>query len=478
MSRVGSATARTFDALHNRNYRLYFLGQIVSISGTWMQSVAQAWLVLKLTGSSVALGSVLAVQFLPMLVLGPWGGVIADRVDKRRMLVGTQLAAGTLALTLGLLTATGAVRLWMVFALAFGLGLVNVVDNPTRQSFVMEMVGAERVTNAVSLNSVVVNGARVVGPAIAGVLIATVGIAVCFLVNAASYLGVIAGLLLMRRSELLPAPPSGRRPGQLRQGLRYVAARPELRTPLLMMAVIGTLAYNFQVTLALMARFTFHSGAAAYGIMSSFMGAGAVIGGLVTASRGRPTGRRLAATAAIFGALILVCAAMPTLAAELPALAVMGAFSISFIAMANTTLQLRSAPEMRGRVMALYAVAFLGTTPIGSPLVGAIAGVSNARVAMAVGGVATLGAAAAAWPSLTGARPVWRRRPALVPAGVAPAPGPVVPVADLAPSEVAAGDAVAAGVMAEESGGAEGTSPAGGAGPAVGADAGASTVEA
>ena len=403
-ARRGPRPGGTFHALGVYNFRLYFWGQVVSVSGTWMQSLAQAWLVLKLTGSGTDLGLVTAVQFVPMLVGGPWGGVVADRVDKRRMLVATQASSGLLALVLGLLTAAGSVRLWMVFALAAGLGCVNAVDNPTRQSFVMEMVGSERVTNAVTLNSVVINGARVVGPAVGGVLITTIGIAPCFLVNAGSYVAVIGALMAMRRSELRPAERVLRQRGQIKEGWHYVWSTPALRTPLLLVAVVGTLAYNFTVTLPLLARYTFDRGAGGLGAMTAVFGAGAVVGGLVAASRGNPTGRRLAVTALVFGALILVTAAMPIFPLELASLAVMGAFSITFIATANTSLQLASAPEMRGRVMALYAVAFLGSTPIGSPLVGWVSEAFNPRFGVGLGGVATVLGALLAWPSLTGGR--------------------------------------------------------------------------
>ena len=407
---MNAAFRRTFDALSVRNYRLYFWGQVVSVSGTWMQSVAQAWLVLKLTHSGVELGALPAVQFLPMLLAGPWGGLVADRMDKRRTLLATQTVSGLLALILGLLTLTGAVRVWMIFALAAGLGCVNAADNPTRQTFVMEMVGPDRLTNAVTLNSVVMNAARITGPAVAGVLIYTVGIATCFLVNAGSYVAVVAALVMMRRGELSPADRVTSRRGQVTAGLRYVWATPAVRTPLLMVAVIGTLAYNFTVTLALLARFTFHSGAGGYSAMTSVFGAGAVVGGLVAASRGRPTGRRLAMVALAFGVLLVLCALMPDLPAELVALAAMGAFSITFIATANTTLQLAAAPEMRGRVMALYAVAFLGSTPIGSPIVGWVSQTFGPRVGIGLGGVATIAAALAAFPALTGARLRWRGR--------------------------------------------------------------------
>jgi len=399
----------TFAALGVRNYKFYFYGQIVSVSGTWMQSLAQMWLVLELTHNGVWLGLVTATQFLPMMLFGPYGGLIADRVDKRKMLLFTQSAAGTLALVLGVLTMTHSVQLWMVFALAFGLGCVNTVDNPTRQSFVMEMVGTGMITNAVTLNSVVINGARIVGPAIAGVLIGTVGVGPCFIINAASFLAVILSLSLMRRHELLPVERVVRAKGQLKDGLRYAWKTPALRTPLLLVTVVGTLAYNFTVTLSLLASRTFHAGASGFGIMTSCMGAGAVVGGLIAASRSRPTGRRLVAVSFALGATLLTCAVMPVYPAELAALVLMGVANIGFIATANTTLQLASAPEMRGRVMALYGVAFLGTTPIGGPLVGWISQVAGPRAGIGVGGIACVLAAAAALPSLTGVRLPWRR---------------------------------------------------------------------
>jgi MFS family permease len=391
---VREATARTFRSLAVRNYRLYFAGQVVSVSGTWMQQIAQGWLVLRLTNSGVALGTVTALQFLPVLLVGAWGGVIADRFDKRSLLFGTQSVAGVLALVLGLLTLTGEIRLWMVYVLAATLGCVTAVDNPTRQAFVREMVGPTDVPNAVSLNSVTMNASRVIGPAVAAVLIVTVGLAPCFLINAASYGAVLVGLCLMRPHELLGTGTVARAKGQLRAGLRYAWSTPELRHPLLMMVVIGTLAYEFQVTLPIMARFTFHGGAGAYGVMTSCMAAGAVVGGLAVAHRERPTSRSLMTAAVAFGLLILAVAAAPDLAAALVFLVLMGAASISFIAMANSTLQLRADPSMRGRVMALYAVAFLGSTPIGAPVVGAVAQAWGARAALALGGVATLVAAA------------------------------------------------------------------------------------
>ncbi len=404
MSRTRAVASRTFRSLRVRNYRLYFFGQIISVSGTWMQSVAQVWLVLHLTGSGVDLGLVTAAQFLPMLVLGAWGGVVADRLDKRRLLYGTQTVAGVLALTLGLLVVTGAVQLWMIFVLAGMLGFVNVIDNPARQTFVLEMVGRNELANAVSLNSVVMNSARVIGPAIAGALIVTVGIGICFLINAGSYIAVIAGLALMRDSELNRGERVVRGKRQLRDGLAYVWGTRELRDPLLMMVVIGTFAYNFNITLPLMAKYVFHSGAGVYGAMSALMGAGAVVGGLATASRAKPTPKALTAAALTFGLLMLGVSMAPNLASEFALLVVMGGASIFFISLANSTLQLQAAPAMRGRVMALYAVAFLGSAPIGGPIVGAVAQLFGARSSLMLGGTCTVIAALVSFMSMRNMR--------------------------------------------------------------------------
>lgn len=393
MTALRAATAQTFRSLHVRNYRLYFFAQLISVSGTWMQTIAQAWLVLHLTGSGVDLGIVTGLQFLPMLLFGPFGGLVADRVDKRRLLYFTQAAGGLLALTLGILDATHVVALWQVYLLATLLGVVNLFDNPARQTFVMEMVGRDDLPNAVSLNTVVMNASRVVGPAIGGVVIIVVGLEACFFVNAASYIAVVIGLALMRASELHRTEPVARAKGQIRDGFRYVWRRPPLRNTLLAMAVIGVFAYNFQVTLALLAKTTFHGGAGTYSLLTSSMGVGAVVGGLLAAHRARPTTKLLYGLALLFGALLAGVAFAPTLAVASVLIVLMGAASIGFIATANASLQLQSDPSMRGRVMALYAMAFLGSTPIGAPLVGAIAQWTNPRISLAVGAVATVVAA-------------------------------------------------------------------------------------
>lgn len=384
----------TFAALRNANYRRYFAGQAVSLVGTWMQTVAQGWLVLELTGSGTALGLVAAAQFAPLLLLAPYGGVLADRMDKRRLLIATQTALGLIALTLGVLVVAGVVALWMVVALAFALGVTTAVDNPARQAFAQEMVGPSRVRNAVTLNSILVNAARAVGPAVAGILIATAGTGVCFLVNAVSYAAVLAALISMDVAALQPSPRAERARGQVREGLAYVGRTPDLLVPLIMLALVGTLTYEFSVVLPLLARGPFDGGPGTYGLLTSAMGAGAIIGGLVVAGRGATGLRPLTAAAAMFGAAVLVTAAAPTALVAAAALVVVGATSIAFLATGNTTLQLAADPRFRGRVMALWAVAFLGSTPLGAPVIGAVSEHVSPRGGLVVGGVACLTAAA------------------------------------------------------------------------------------
>jgi MFS family permease len=403
-ARVAGVANRTFAALRFRNYRLYFFSQIVSFSGTWMQMIAQSWLVLELTGSGTALGTVMAMQFLPTLLLSPFGGVVADRFDKRRLIMITQSTAGLLALTLGVVTLAGVVELWMVYAIAAGFGAVTAIDNPSRQTFVMEMVGPADVSNAVTLNSVVVNAARAIGPAIGGALIATVGIGQCFVVNAASYVAVVLALLLVRRSELHPSARSSRAPVQLRAGFRYAWNTPILRTTLVMLVIIGTLTYEFTTTLPLLSEFTFGAGSAGLAIMTSLMGAGAVIGGLVVASSGPPTMQRLIAVAASFGAIVVVVSMMPTIGLVYAVMPLVGAASVAMISLSNATLQLHSDAKLRGRVMALFSMALLGSTPIGGPLVGWLGEQVSPRLSLLIGGLAALLAATYGWASALRAR--------------------------------------------------------------------------
>jgi MFS family permease len=390
---MDATVRRTFSALRIPNYRRYFTGQAISLIGTWMQTTAQVWLVLQLTGSATDLGFVVALQTLPVLLLGPYGGLVADRIDKRRLMVVLQSLMGVQALVLALLTLTGRVTYYDVCILALLLGLNNCFENPSRQAFVLEMVGPDELRNAVSLNSTLVNAARAVGPAVAGVLIATVGEGWCFLLNAASFAAVVGSLMTMDRTLLRPSRPTARARGQLREGFRYVARTPELGIPLVMMGLVGMLAYNFQVTLPVVAKQVFGGDARTFGLMTAAMGIGAVGGGLVSAARGKTGSRPLVITAFAFGVVILVAALAPTLPVEFAALGLVGFASVSFLAMANSTLQLGAAPQMRGRVMSLWSLAFLGSTPIGGPVVGWITSMEGARVGLAVGGVSCLVAA-------------------------------------------------------------------------------------
>ena len=389
-----AAIRHSFNSLEVSNYRRYFAGQLISLSGTWMQTVAAIWVILTLTDSGVAVGLTTALQFLPMLLIGAWGGLLADRFPKRRLLMATQALMAIPAIGLFAVTVTGAVTPWMVYLAVFAMGSVNAVDNPTRQSFVYEMVGPDRVVNAVSLNSVIVQAARIIGPAIAGVLIATVGVAPVFALNALTFVAMILALRGMDSGRLHAEPVAERAPGAIRAGLRYVLATPELLLPLALMGLVGTLGFNFQVVLPLLAKFSFESGATTYASLVSAMAVGSIAGALVNGHRGRTGPRLIAGGALAFGVSALLAAAMPSLALEIVMLALLGAASVTFAATINSTLQLAVTPEMRGRVMALYSVVFLGSTPIGAPLTGWLAQSYDPRVALLLAGVSGL---AAAW---------------------------------------------------------------------------------
>ena len=393
---MSAALRHSFNSLEVPNYRRYFLGQLISLSGTWMQTVSAIWVVLSLTGSGVAVGLTTALQFLPMLLIGAWGGLLADRIPKRRLLMTTQALMAIPALGLFAVTATGVVTPWMVYLSVLAFGSLNAIDNPTRQSFVIEMVGPDRVVNAVSLNSVIVQAARIVGPGIAGVLIATVGVVPCFGLNALTFVAMIFALWRMDPSRLQAPPVAEREPGAIRAGLHYVLRTPELMVPLALMALVGTLGFNFQVVLPLLAKFSFESGAMTYAALVSAMAVGSIAGALVNGHRGRTGPRLIAGGALAFGLSALLAAAMPTLALEIVMLALLGAASVTFAATINSTLQLAVSPDMRGRVMALYSVVFLGSTPIGAPLTGWLAESYDPRVALVLAGVSGLSAAWAA----------------------------------------------------------------------------------
>ncbi len=382
----------TFSSLKIRNYRLYFIGQSITLSGTWMHTIGQAWLVLKLTNSGTALGLVTALQFLPVLIFGAMGGVIADRSSKKKILYFTQSSSAVLALILAVLVATNTIQLWMIYILASMLGLVNAIDNPTRRTFVLEMVGNKELGNAVTLFSTVFNLSRIIGPAIAGAVIATAGLAPCFFVNSASFTAVIICLLMMHNEELNLVKPVKRAKGQLREGLRYVNNTPLLRNFLIMMAIVGTLTYEFQVNLPLVAKFTFNSNADGYAMLNSAMGLGAVLGGLFSASRKKMKAESLIFTTFAFGASVILAAISPNLHTAILAMIVVGIFSIRFGSTGETMLQLETAPNMRSRVMSLWSVAFLGSTPIGGPIIGWIGENASPRWGLTISGLAAIAA--------------------------------------------------------------------------------------
>lgn len=404
MTQVVRELHRTFHSLRSRNFRLYLAGLGISAAGSWMQTVASAWLVLRLTHSGFSLGLELAFSFLPILLLGPLGGVVADRFDRRRILFVTQSLYIVLALTLGVLTATGAVTLWMIYLLSLATGFVTAIDHPTRNSFVPEMVQRAEVTNAVSLNAAVFTGARIIGPAIAAAVIAGFDVAPVFFLNAASYVAVIVGLWLIRPADLRRASkaPAGER-GML-EGFRYVRRTRELRLPLFVMAVLFTLSFNFVVLMPLMAKYVFHGGAGAYGSMLSLMGLGSFVGALVFANRA-PSGSRLLLWAGVaLGVVTTLVAVAPTLEWELVVLVPLGFVMIAFMIAGNTTLQLTTSSAMRGRVMALYSVVFLGSTPIGAPIAGWMGQHLGARAGLAFGGLVAVAACSAGFVALRRAR--------------------------------------------------------------------------
>jgi len=389
-----------FAALRHRNFRLYLMGQMLSQAGTWMQTVAMGWLVLKVTGSGGMLGLVSAAQFTPTLIFGAFAGTLADRHSRWHMLQITQVLAASIAIGLGFMVVTDTIAVWSLFVFAAAFGTVNAFDMPIRSSFVYELVGPDDITSAVGIGSTTNNVARIFGPAAAGVLIAAFGLSVPFMVNGVSFLAITVALLLMHRSEFVPKDPVKKEKGQIREGIRVVWADPRLRTPMLMTVVIGMLAYENQISLPLFAKFTFGREATGYGVLSSVMGVGSVIGGLLIARFGRATHRRLGLAALFLGGSMLVAAIMPTFWSMSIALLFVGAGSVAFITMNSATLQLTSPVSVRGRVMALYITAIIGTTPVGGPIIGWIGQHIDPRATYITGGLACLITVAFAWPSL------------------------------------------------------------------------------
>ncbi len=388
---------RTFASLRVPNYRRYFTGQVISITGNWMQIVGEMWLMVKLTGSGVSVGLTAGLQFLPSLLFGAWGGLLADRLPKRTLLTITQLSMTVPALTLFGLSLSGLIEPWMVLALVLVRGSVLALDNPARQSFVVEIVGPDRVLNAVALNSVVVHTARILGPAAAGVAIAVLGISWCFFLNALSFLAMFVALRAMDPSRLQTPKPISRQRGDVAAALHYVRGTPELLIPLAMMALVGTISFNFQVLLPLLADFTWNGTAATYASLTAAMGVGSVAGALAAGARGRVSPRLLVVASLAFGVALLLAAAAPTLELQILALVPLGAASVTFAAGVNSVLQIAVEPTMRGRVMSLYSIVFLGSTPIGAPLVGWLAEVAGPRAGLLAGAFAALVAAGAAW---------------------------------------------------------------------------------
>ncbi|MGW0912213.1 MFS transporter [Streptomyces sp. NPDC002784] len=382
-----------FGSLRIRNYRLFFIGQVVSNTGTWMQRIAQDWLVLSLTGSATAVGITTALQFLPMLLLGLYGGVLVDRLPKRPTLLVTQASMALTGLALAFLTLNGHVEVWHVYLAALAVGLATVVDNPARQTFVTEMVGPDQLQNAVSLNSANFQSARLVGPAVAGLMITGVGTGWAFLFNGLSFVAPIAGLLLMRSRDLHVVERAPRGKGQMREGLRYVAGRPELIWTIVLVGFVSTFGFNFPVYLSAFADDVFHAGAGSYSLFNTLMAVGSLAGALLAARRGTARLRVLVAGAVAFGALEIVAALAPSLWLFALLMIPIGMFGMTVNVTANSSVQLSTDPAMRGRVMALYMMVFMGGAPLGAPIAGWITDAYGVRAGLAAGGVIAAAAA-------------------------------------------------------------------------------------
>ena len=423
-------------ALRHRNFRLFWFGQLISLVGTWMQALAQAWLILLLTHDPFWLGVVAGVQFLPVLILGLFGGIIADVLPKRKTLIGTQVASMLLALALAALSFANVVQVWQILVLAALLGVVNAVDMPTRQAFVVEMVGREDVTNAVGLNSAVFNAARVVGPAVGGLLIGALGVTACFFVNGLSFVAVIGGLLLMREADLLPTarlarPTSvGGVVGNLAEGLRYVRVTPVVLLAVVLVGLVSTFAMNFNVVIPALAQDVLGVGATGLGLLMASMGLGSLTAALVVASFRRPRPWIIVLGALGLGVMELVLAGVRSYPVALVAMYGAGVAAIAMMISANTSIQLAVPDRLRGRVLSVYTTVFAGSTPIGAPVIGWLASAFSTEVALAVGGgIAVVAAlAAGAWILRGGLSAAPARRDVLAPEGVAatvPPPGSV-----------------------------------------------------
>jgi MFS family permease len=379
-----------FAAFAVRNFRLFMAGQAVSVAGNWMQNVAVGWLVLSLAGDGGVLGLIIACRYAPLLVLGSWGGLVVDRNDARTMLRITATGQAVISAAIGVLTLTGAIRVGSLAALVLAAGVADVFDSPARQTFFHNLVGRDRLPNAIALNSVVINTARVLGPGSAGFLIVSVGVGWCFLLNAASFLMVLACLQLVRRAELVASAVQERGRGQIRAGLRHVAGRRDLLAPLVLVTLAGAFAWEFPVSIPLIVSTTLGGDAQAYGVALGCLSAGAIVGGLIAARLQEPGPRTTALACLAWGVAILVAACAPALPALYVLLAPVGCGAVAFNALSKTVLQVRAAEQMRGRVMALWSTAWQGTTVVGAPAVGYVGDWFGGRAALGLGGVVTL----------------------------------------------------------------------------------------
>ncbi len=392
--RVRRRSSDTFSSLEVRNFRLYMSGQIVSVSGTWMQSVALSALVLELGGRGREVGLVISLQFLPLFVLATLGGLVADTTDNRRTLVCTQAAFGVVSLTLGALAASGAVTLLSIYLLAAAVGVISALDNPSRQTFVYVMVGREQITNAVAVNSVMSNAARVMGPMLAGVTIATVGIAACFVLNALSYAAVIVNLLRIRRAELHARPIVSRTETSMREVLQHVRSTPELWVTLTMLFFVGSLGWNFSTSLPLLAKFAFGGGATELSVLTAAMSVGSIVGGLVLARQNRPSLRLMSRAAVAFGLVLCAVSIAPTFLLAAVAMVPLGGLGILAISAGQSIVQVNANPTQRGRVMALFSMAVVSSTAIGGPIIGWVTDHRGVRASFALAGIAAMCAGA------------------------------------------------------------------------------------
>lgn len=374
------------------NFRLYFIGQAISVPGGWMQGIAQSWLILQLTNSGTALGIVNALSYFPVLFLSPFAGLIIDKFSKRKILYVTQTLLGVSAIALGYLTISGEVRVWMIYLIALFNGLVSVVDIPTRQVFIPEMVGEGELKNAITLNSILMNISRIIGPTIAGIIIVMYGTGPCFIFNGVSFLAFIFVIFAMRSNELHSSHKQAER-SRFFEGFHHIISKPELKVTLLMMAILGTFAYEFPVTLALLAKKSFHGDARSFAVLTAAMGVGAVLGGMISAGKKKVNCLITISSAFFFGLFIVLASFAPNILAGSVLLAVVGFFSISFMTVGNATMQIGTPVALRGRVMVFWTMAFSGSTAIGAPIVGWIGQHLGSRASLAIGGVASIFAA-------------------------------------------------------------------------------------